>query len=439
MHQTLQFFLIHLFILFPHLLFTFPNEFIYAEVDLGSSNGHLKQGEIITVNYKLKNLSSLPFKGMITGSISFLGEKVVHRYQQNVEIKAKQSLQISFQYTPTEPGMYFLYLKVKNNFGSLKDNSNLIGYALEEIQSPLTRKDDFEEFWQNSLAELTKISPQYKITKRTDLSNNHYNVYLIEMQSLDNDKIKAWYRVPANKPKAPVVLQIPSLGGAFYNIKSLAENPKYGIPYDFAVLSLNIRGHGNSKGKINVGENAHHLISYGLSEKESYIYRGAILDCIRAIDFLKTRSDIDNEKIIVDGASQGGALALITSALDARVKLCTPDVPFLSDIEQLAKITRWVSDELNRYVKSQKNVTYWRLIQNLSYFDTKNFADKIKAPVYMSVGLQDWTCPASTCLATYNKITAPKNCVIYPEGKHDGGGAWHRIRKFEWIRKQLEM
>jgi cephalosporin-C deacetylase-like acetyl esterase len=433
------FLLVSFCLLLPHSLLTYPVEFLYTEVDLGSNNGNLKQGEIITVTYRLKNLGSIPFKGNVAGSISFLGEKVVHRYQQNIEIKGKQSIEISFQYAPTEPGMYFLYLKVKNNVGSLKDNSHLIGYALEEIKSPLTRKVDFEEFWQNNLSELAKINPQFKITKRNDLSSPTYIVYAVEMQSVDNEKIRAWYRVPINKTKVPVVLQIPSLGGAFYNIRSLTENPKYGVPYDFAVLSLNIRGHGNSKGKINVGENAHQLISYGLTEKESYFYRGAILDCIRAVDFLHTRSEIDSKKIVVDGASQGGALALITSALDDRIKLCTPDVPFLSDIDQLTKIARWVSDELNRYVKTQKNTSYWRLIQNLSYFDTKNFADKIKAPVYMSVGLQDWTCPASTCLATYNKITTTKQCIIYPEGKHDGGGAWHRIRKFEWIRKQLEL
>ncbi|MEO1655656.1 MAG: acetylxylan esterase, partial [Bacteroidota bacterium] len=84
-------------------------------------------------------------------------------------------------------------------------------------------------------------------------------------------------------------------------------------------------------------------------------------------------------------------------------------------------------------------LTLWRMQYNLSYFDTKNFADLIRIPVLMSLGLQDLTCPAITGLATYNKIQSPKVCHIYPLARHEGGAEQHRRRKFAWIRKYFGM
>ena len=37
----------------------------------------------------------------------------------------------------------------------------------------------------------------------------------------------------------------------------------------------------------------------------------------------------------------------------------------------------------------------------------------------MSTGLMDTTCPPSTQFAMYNKITAPKSVLIYPDFGHE--------------------
>ena len=44
------------------------------------------------------------------------------------------------------------------------------------------------------------------------------------------------------------------------------------------------------------------------------------MDCLRGIDFLTSRAEVDPSRIGVLGFSQGGGLTLATAALDSRVK-----------------------------------------------------------------------------------------------------------------------
>lgn len=427
-----------LFLLFL-LVFTNPLEAtqIVTSLSVGAASGIFKHGESVSITYSIYNKSNAPLQARIGGNISFIVSKVVKKnLSQSLNIPAWHRREVVFTFSPQEAGIYNIYLQVSAGNKRLALNSHKFGYALERLDSPLSRREDFDAFWTNTKNALAAVPPQFKLTYNEKLSAQAYDVYLLEMRSLNNFPIKAWYRLPKIAQKVPVILQIPSLGGSFFDVKSLEERPLYGVPYDFAVLSLNIRGHGNSKGNIQVSDKFFDFITYGLESRETYVYRGAIADCMRAIDFLMTRPEVDQSKIVVEGASQGGGLSLLLAGLDPRVALCAPDVPFLCDIEQLIASAGWVKKEIEAFTK-RKNISWWRAKYYLSYFDTKNVADKIKAPVLMSVGLQDWTCPAATALVTYNKIVAPKECMIYPKGKHGGGGALHRRRKFAWIRQQL--
>ncbi len=409
---------------------------LQTEFDLEGSDGTFTSGTPLKINYQVNNQTGQTLKAYVAGSVSSAQGTVLHSFKKYVEIPHQQNQTFTFYYTPPKANVYHIYAQVRNTSGTLKANSIKMAYAPFEIKSPLTRKQDFLQFWESTLQILQNTSPSFKMTSKPSLSTAAYEVFLVEMKSLENTTIRAWYRRPKNKNNVPIVLQLPSLGGGFYNVGSLEDKPKHGIPLDFAALSLNIRGHGNSKDYLDVGEDYHKIISHRLESKETYFYRGAVADCIRALDFIATRPEIDQSKIVVEGASQGGALSLFTAALDERVSLCAPDVPFLSDIENLMTLTNWVNDEVKRYQKQQPSLSTWRVQYNLSYFDTKNFASLIKVPVLMSIGLQDYTCPALTGFATYNCITAPKRLYIYPMAGHQGGAAAHRQKKFQWIRAE---
>jgi cephalosporin-C deacetylase len=55
----------------------------------------------------------------------------------------------------------------------------------------------------------------------------------------------------------------------------------------------------------------------------------------------------------------------------------------------------------------------------LGYIDIQNLVKRIKGEVLMGVGLMDNICPPSTQFAAYNKITSPKQMVVYPDYSHE--------------------
>jgi len=123
-----------------------------------------------------------------------------------------------------------------------------------------------------------------------------------------------------------------------YSSTIIPEYVDYGD--DLIGFDLNIRGHGNSKDDINPGFPGY--LQYFLNDKELYIYRGAYMDCVRGIDFLFSRHEVDTTRVAVEGASQGGALTFATAALNnSRIKACAPQVPFLSDFEDYFQVATW--------------------------------------------------------------------------------------------------
>jgi cephalosporin-C deacetylase-like acetyl esterase len=118
------------------------------------------------------------------------------------------------------------------------------------------------------------------------------------------------------------------------------------------------------------------------------------MDCIRAVDFLFSREEVDKTRVAVEGGSQGGALSFATAALDnQRISLCVPAVPFLSDFRDYVRLAGWPTGELMQYMASRPDLAEEDVFRTLSYIDIKNLAPWIKSPVLMSVGLRDVTCP----------------------------------------------
>jgi cephalosporin-C deacetylase-like acetyl esterase len=113
-------------------------------------------------------------------------------------------------------------------------------------------------------------------------------------------------------------------------------------------------------------------------------------------------------------------------------------VPFLSDFRDYFKVATWPGDEFTKYIETDKKMTWDEVFYTLSYFDIKNLAPMIKAPLLMGVGLMDQTCPPHINFAAYNNVTSKKKYIVYPEAGHGLPQDFYNA-KMDWIRTEFGM
>lgn len=332
----------------------------------------------------------------------------------------------SFEYTDPKPGFYRYTVQYIRNRQLACEKKFNVGYEPEKISSPIDTKNDFEAFWKNSLLELKKVEPGYKLILQPEYSKLDYDVYLVEMYSFGNDLIQGYYAKPKREGKHPVIVEYMGYGSSPYPPNQWWDG--------FAHFVLSIRGQALNQPNNKYGT----WITYGLDKKEDYYYRGAYMDVVRALDFVCSRPEIDAEKIAVRGGSQGGALSFVAAALDKRVKVAAPTIPFLSDFPDYFKIGSWPKSDFDIYMENHPGVNWNDIYNLLTYFDIKNLAQWIECPLIMGIGVQDEVCPPHINFAAYNQVRSEKCWLAFPEFGHSVGRAYNDAAK-SFIKEKLNI
>ena len=407
---------------------------IKLRIDTGSfADGIFPHGKKAEIGVSLENHMKVEAKLKIDWQLTTDEKQLVgsHLEQRTLAVgeKTRTTLERKFEH----PGFYWVTVTCSWEGGEAS-HSMQVGYAPEKLRPPLTAQTDLRAFWDHSLAELAKVKPRYKVVPQPTKVDDPVKVYEVEMRSLGNVRVRGWYEVPKKPGPHPVLMRVPGYG---QNMRPVGrfKNTRAAMPLgrqDMIVFSFNVRGHGNSQEDVK-GKPGNYWIR-GLDDKEGYYYQGAYMDCIRAVDFLCSRKEVDRKRIAVKGSSQGGGLSFVTAALDQRVSLCVPDIPFLANWEKYFKTTHW--PEMNKWIDAKESRTWKSTLETLSYFDAMNLAPWINCPVFMGVGLQDGICPPATNFAPYNYTKGPKEYRVYPQAKHGVGSVHHRLA-FDWIRKKF--
>lgn len=317
----------------------------------------------------------------------------------------------------------------------------LVDMPLEELikYKPLqTKKDDFSKFWEET-KRISKNQPLNEEIKKINYIIEEIEANKVFYDGLDGARICGYYLLPRKERPYPAILWFHGYGDDKQNISFYLNWVLMG----YAVLAIDIRGQNGESidNKIYPAPSAIGYMTKGIFSKKDYYYRGVYMDCVRAIDFLSTRKEIDLKRLCLTGASQGGGLSLAVAALDSRAKLVIAEVPYLCHFERAVE-----------WAEEFKNMTYLEfaaiikkypgreqeLFGTLSYFDNLNLSSWIKARTIISVAMKDVVCPPSTIFAVYNHIKAVKNIEIMPYYEH----SWEtHIRfaekKLEYIKKYL--
>lgn len=326
-----------------------------------------------------------------------------------------------------EPGFYAAVLSLVNEDGSKVeiDRTNL-GFNPEQIVSDQDKQPDFDAFWEQTLAELAAVAPDYKFTLLEDHSNDVRKSYRVDMKSFGGEQVSGLLLLPTAEGKYPAVISYMGYGSDVWYADP-SSNP------DRIEFMLCIRNQAFNRAP---GEKDD-WCTRGLGDEYAYYYRGAFADAVRAIDFVCSLPQTDTERVVAYGESQGGALTLVAASLDHRLKAIAPSAPFLNDYKDYFVLADWPG---NWYIQAAKErgISDEDLYRCLSYFDVKNFTDRIQCPVLMAIGLQDTVCPPHTNFAGYNQIKTEKSWICYPAAGHN---VWQQegwsVAREDFLKKYL--
>ena len=316
-----------------------------------------------------------------------------------------------------EPGFYRVRLGLKDS--GLQDQTFNIGCEPEQIVSPQDKQPDFDAFWADNLAQLAKVPMRAKMTRLPEHSSAERTMYRVDMASFGGKLISGIVLIPNKKGRFPAKISYMGYGADVWFPDPSSEP-------DLVDFTLSVRDQGLNR---TPGQG---WVRQGLESKETYYYRGAFLDCVRAIDFVASLPQVDPERIVAEGGSQGGAFTLVAASLDHRLKAIAPFVPFLSDYPDYFQVAEWPGNEILPAAK-EAGIADADLYRTLSYFDVKNFTDRIECPVLMGFGLQDPVCPPHTNFSGYNMIRTPKQWICFPFSGHhveEEAGWWEARNAF---------
>jgi len=404
-------------------------DYVTCESALDKPEGIYSSSEKVVPTFTFANNTGKQLNLHITFIVNTDQKLEVSKNEQQVTITDQSKSVVKFECGPLQAGFYTVKYILTSDLGS-DTLSDFIGFGVDPtaVKPALTRPADFDEYWNDARKELAAVKPGFKMIPQKEYSTKTTNVYLVEMYSLGNALIRGWYSVPVKKGKYPAMLRVQG-----YSSSQMPDVKTEG----FVVFVLNIRGHGNSKDSVNPGFPGY-LLSH-IDDKEKYIYRGAYMDCLRAVDFICSRPEADTSKIVVLGGSQGGALSFATAALDKRIKLCSPHIPFLSDFRSYFKIAPWPANEFTKYVNTHPETNWDKVYGVLDYIDIKNLAPWIKVPILMGVGLKDMTCPPYINFAAFNNVSSTdKEFFVYPNNGHSCPDK-HFVYEMQWIKKHFNI
>lgn len=307
-----------------------------------------------------------------------------------------------------EPGFYKAVFSIVDNGGVRTELSRTnLGFNPEQIVSDQDKQPDFDAFWEQTLAELAAVEPEYRLTLLEEHSDDIRKSYRVDMKSLGGEPISGLLVMPVAEGKYPAMISYMGYGSNVW-YPNPSDNPQ------LIEFQLCIR---NQAFNRKPGEDDY-WCTRGIGDKYKYYYRGAFADAVRAIDFVCSLPQTDTERIVANGESQGGALTLVAASLDHRLKAIAPSAPFLNDYKDYFTLVDWPGNWILQAAK-ERGIADEDLYKTLSYFDVKNFTDKIQCPVLMAIGLQDPVCPPHTNFAGYNHIKTEKSWICYPEAGHN--------------------
>ena len=275
--------------------------------------------------------------------------------------------------------------------------------APTKIGLSVSRPSDFDAFWDAKLAAQAKIPIEPALTPvETDVPG--VEMSLFELHAL-RSHARGYVAKPAGEGRFPALIQLQYAGVYALNARAAARRAAEGW------LILNVDSHDKLPSDPS-GNIPRSYQSAGNTDRETSYFLNMYLRDSRVLDYLLTRPDWDGKTIVLTGGSMGGQQSLALAGLRpgpiSAVQVCVPaGADSNGDLHRRkAGYPNWPSDNPE-------------VMKTALYFDTVNFASRIKAPVMAGMGFIDTISPPAGVWTALNQIAGPVEALPMIESEHD--------------------
>lgn len=270
------------------------------------------------------------------------------------------------------------------------------GVAAETLKQGIPEPADFDAYWKKAKEQLAAVplrELERKVLKETAIST----VYDVKVACAGKRPVSGYLSIPKGAKPGSLPLRLYFDG---YSVRSaqVRESPK--------AICFFVNAHGienNREAAYYTALARGELRGYGFRNEEnqkpeSCYFNNMILRDLRALEYARSLPEWNQKEVHLVGGSQGAFQTMAVAGLSEGITSCDINIPWFCDLGGV-KIGR---------------VRGWRpeYAPGLGYFDTVNFARRVKCPVKITAGLSDWVCPPSGVWVLYNNLPGPAELTM---------------------------
>ncbi|MFB6711991.1 MULTISPECIES: acetylxylan esterase [unclassified Streptomyces] len=300
----------------------------------------------------------------------------------------------------------------------------------------------FDAFWSSTLDATPAVDGTVPagrpVFSPVDTGLDRIRTYDVTLPGFAGRPVHGWLHLPAGS-SGPLGCIVEFLG--YGRGRGFAHENLLWVSAGYAHLIMDTRGQGWSAAPGSTADTdagaagtVPGFVTRGIENPETYYYRRVFTDAVRCVEAMRTHPEVDPDRIVVTGVSQGGGIALAVSGLVPGLAGVMPDVPFLCNFRRAAEISdRPPYTEIAEYLKLHRDRA-GTVFTTLAHFDAALLATRATAPALFSIAMMDEICPPSTCFTAYNHYAGPKDIRVYEFNGHEGGTAHHQREQLAWVR-----
>jgi cephalosporin-C deacetylase len=239
------------------------------------------------------------------------------------------------------------------------------------------RPGDFHQYWQQTLDALAGYPPCPEIDVLPIRSTDFATLYSVRLTSLGPYRVFGYLSIPTGPGPFPAIYYTPKYQSVLEIIPQGTANLQRSRYMTFALAARGQRNADTPYAAMFPG-----LLTEGIDQAGSYIFRGIVADSIRGLQFLLTRRELDPQRVVV----VGNDMALLTAALQpgATYVVTTPAL-FYNTVELAPRTQAYPLEEVNDYLRAFPDRTA-AVHQTLAYYDLRAFAPRLSATTLLMAG-----------------------------------------------------